>query len=56
MGLRLHLLFMSARLRLEFPDPFVTVTVRTPRCQQLTPIAGTTWLPSPMRSYAPPAL
>jgi hypothetical protein len=35
----------------------VTVTVRTPRCQQLTPIAGTTWLPStPMRSYASPAL
>ena len=30
---------------------FVTVTVRTPRCRQLTPIAGTTWLPStPMRS------
>ena len=36
---------------------FVTVTVRTPRCRQLTPIAGTTWLPStPMRSYASPAL
>ena len=36
---------------------FVTVTVRTPRCRQLTPIASTTWLPlTPMLSYASPAL
>src|SRR6478672_1112292 len=35
---------------------FVTVTVRTPRCRQLTPIASTTWLPlTPMLSYASPA-
>jgi hypothetical protein len=36
---------------------FVTVTVRTPRYRQLTPIASRTWLPfTPMLSYASPAL
>ena len=41
----LHLLFMSARLRLQLADPFRHGD-GTPRCRQLTPIAGTTWLPS----------
>jgi len=54
---RLHLLFMSARLRVQVSRlVFVTVTVRTPRYRQLTPIASTTWLPlTPMLSYASPA-
>ena len=54
---RLHLLFMSTRLRVELAEPFRHGDGTHARCRQLTPIANTAWLPStPMRSYASPAL